>query len=246
VIYLTTRFGLYHDPRYTIRFDTMLRIFLIIALALQINAQRGGYGGGGYRDAADGDWGENEEPPAQMVTQTQVQTQIQTKVQTQVQTQIRTMVSTAPTTVVQVQATTIVKVATILASSPVSSPPISSPLAAVSPSLSPSPSPSSPEPNPGPNQSQSPLQQPSEGALTVNDPSSVPSATTPSAEGASKPIGAAAEVSAPITSFTGTVATLKSGMEFRTTGIPNLGDGAEGVVYGHVRPFSLSGIGADI
>jgi hypothetical protein len=130
--------------------------------------------------------------------------------------------------VVQVQATTVVKVNTILASTV-------DPLS-LTPSTTPDPTPSTP-PSAGanPDQSQSPLRQ-SEG-LTVNN---TPSSSQVEGDGiTTRPIGAAAEVSAPVTRLTGTVATLKSGMEFRTTGIPNLGDGAEGVVYGHVRRRGL-------
>lgn len=218
----------------------MLRLFIILALVLthpnvEVNAQRGGYGGGGGYGGIDGEWGENEEPPTtQVVTQTKVQTQVQTKVQTQtqVQTQVRTMVSTAtalsvaPTTVVQVQATTVVKVNTVLSSIIV--PLSNTPSTPSDPSISSSPPPSRSPANP--DQSQSPLQQ-SEGLTVYNIPSSS------QVEGGgitTSTIGAASEVSAPITRLTGTVATLKSGMEFRTTGIPNLSDGAQGVVYGHV------------
>jgi hypothetical protein len=131
--------------------------------------------------------------------------------------------SVSPTTVVQVQATTVVRVNTIISS--IAHLPITP--STPNPSISPSPSPSAANPD----QSKSPLQQ-SEG-LTVNN---TPSSSLAEGDGtATRPIGAASEVSAPVTRLTGTVATLKSGMEFRTTGIPNLGDGAEGVVYGDVR-----------
>jgi hypothetical protein len=213
----------------------MLRLLIILALVfthleinVNVNAQRGGYGGGGGGyGGLDGDWGENEEPPSTQVV-TQVKTQVQTKVQTQtqVQTQVRTMVSTAialsvaPTTVVQVQATTVVRVNTIISSIA----PLSITPSTPNPSMTPSPSAANPD------QSQSPLQQ-SEG-LTVNN---TPSSSQVQGDGiTTRPIRAASEVSAPVTRLTGTVATLRSGMEFRTTGIPNLGDGAEGVVYGHV------------
>lgn len=214
----------------------MLRFLFILALTFtHINAQRGGYGGGGsgYGGVVDGDWGENEEPPAQMITQTQ--TRVQTQVKTQVQTQVRTTVSIAPTTIVQVQATTVVKVATLPTSASANTPSPAIPISS-QPSPPPSPDPSSStSPSLSPDQSQSPLQQSkSEGDLIISDtsplsPSQVEDGIT------TKPIGAANEVSAPVTRLTGTVATLKSGMEFRTTGTPNLGDGGEGVVYGHVR-----------
>jgi hypothetical protein len=170
------------------------------------------------------------------VTQTQVQTKVQTQVQTQIQTQVRTMVSMASTTVVQVQATTVVKVDTIVASAITPSSSIS-PITSSAPTLSASPSPGS-----NPDQSQSPLQQ-SEGGLTVNDisPSPFPSPTQGDDGITSRPIGAAPEVSAPVTRLTGTVATLKSGMEFRTNGTPNLGQEDKGVVYGHVRLYMLLG-----
>lgn len=226
----------------------MLRSLYVLALITQVLAQRGGdYGGyGGYR----GDY--QETPLAQIVTQTQVQTQIQTHVQTRTQTQVqvqtKVMVSTAlsmaPTTIVQVQATTVVKVATIP----------SSPLASTTLVQSPILDPSSPPSMAGTaDQSPTPFIDSisiSEGLTVDANPSPSPSPSTPgpsdleSGSGDASPtatraIGAASEVSAPMTRLTGTVPGL-SDMEYRTTGVPHLDDAAQGVIYGHVSRFSLS------
>jgi hypothetical protein len=56
-------------------------------------------------------------------------------------------------------------------------------------------------------------------------------------------IGAASEVSAPVTSLNGSVPSLLNGMDLKTTGVPNLGNGRgdQSVVYGHVSGLVVVG-----
>jgi hypothetical protein len=227
-----------------------IHILLVVSSLLlpQGLAQRGGGGWEGSGSGRDGDWGDDVDyddagrPIQAIITQTQVQTK----------TMVTTAISKAATTIVQ--ATTIVKVSTVAAVVPSSptpnratstvppavsvlqqaplSSPTPSPPASQSPNLPASPAPSnaasgtesviaSPT-----DQGQSPDAVPSDAGLTVGPVD--PSATT-------KAIGAAQEVSAPSTVLTATVPSFESGSGMRTTGVPNFDNGANGVVYGHVR-----------
>jgi hypothetical protein len=235
----------------------LLSYLLLLAspllLSIQVQAQRGGSGSwegsgrGGWED--EGGEFDGEEVQQAIITQTQIQTR----------TMVTTAISRAPTTIVQ--PTTVLRISTVMA------PAITQTSVVVqvqSPSSSPSaplvPSQQASESTParddsdlsnhgssvsGSGSGSESALAPSGGpidALTVNtlDPSTTPTAQ----EAGTRAIGAAEEVSAPATLLPATLggSGAGGGTGMQTTGIPNFGDEANGVVYGHV---SLS-LGLDV